>query len=698
MHAAGRRHRLRRLPPWLARCLQAAASVALAASPLGTVPMSLAGWPGQDVAAPVLGGTSTLIAAGDNHTCLLRSGAVSCWGADDRGQLGDGGSTDRPYLTPVHLGRVTGIAAGGDRTCALVTGGGVYCWGAGDGATPVRVSTGAVPVAGIAVGASVTCALSQGGTVSCWAQGSPPVLVDLAGQGAAQLSAGGSGVCALTTGGTVYCWAGMSRAAPVDLGGVPVAQVDTGDDHACALSRADVAYCWSDTSPPVAVPAPARFTTLAAGYGQTCALAATGVAYCWAAGGAPVAVTVPAGVRFSQLDAGAGHACGLARSGTAYCWGANARGQLGDRSTTDRAAAVPVRTAPDPPIRVTGTGGNGFIDVSWVAPAASGRVTGYVATAEPGGGTCRSARAPHCRITGLANGTAYTLTVTALASDGSVTTSPPSAPVSPHVLPGRPADPHAEPGDGSLAVTWSPPVSLGTGGLRGYGAIASPGGATCTATATAGTSCTITGLANGTTYTVTVIAVTEAGASAPSNPSNAATPGAPELPDAVPAADAALGSSAGSTFPGTARTTTLTGAGFAPGTPVVVGLYPGARQLMLTTSDGSGNLTGDLDLPAELRGGYRLVVRGYAPGGGTRTLTMFLTLGGPAAAGGQLMTAATAMGVVLFAGGLVLLVLGLRGRRTGQRAAVSADSRMARPRVSTSGGVTRGGRKRSTLP
>src|SRR5690349_19885833 len=63
------------------------------------------------------------VAAGDNHTCVLRSGAVSCWGADEQGQLGDGGSTDRPYLTPVHLSgvRVASLAAGGDRACAAAT-------------------------------------------------------------------------------------------------------------------------------------------------------------------------------------------------------------------------------------------------------------------------------------------------------------------------------------------------------------------------------------------------------------------------------------------------------------------------------------------------------------------------------------------------------------------------------------------------
>ncbi len=42
-------------------------------------------------------------------------------------------------------------------------------------------------------------------------------------------------------------------------------------------------------------------------------------------------------------------------------------------------------------------------------------VTGYTVTAAPGGQTCSTGSAPtSCRVIGLANGTSYTFTVTAL--------------------------------------------------------------------------------------------------------------------------------------------------------------------------------------------------------------------------------------------------------------------------------------------
>ena len=93
-----------------------------------------------------LGNGVVAIAAGQFYTCAVTTaGAVTCWGDNTDGQLGDGTTTQRD--TPVAvLGLISGvttIAAGeaGEQTCALTAAGAIACWGSnafgqlGNGAT-----------------------------------------------------------------------------------------------------------------------------------------------------------------------------------------------------------------------------------------------------------------------------------------------------------------------------------------------------------------------------------------------------------------------------------------------------------------------------------------------------------------------------------------------------------------------------------
>lgn len=79
-----------------------------------------------------------LIAAG-NHTCsLLGTGTVACWGGNDNGQLGI--DTTEPQQTPAlvltadanPLGGIRAIAAGSHHSCAMPTDGRLTCWGGND--------------------------------------------------------------------------------------------------------------------------------------------------------------------------------------------------------------------------------------------------------------------------------------------------------------------------------------------------------------------------------------------------------------------------------------------------------------------------------------------------------------------------------------------------------------------------------------
>lgn len=123
---------------------------------------------------------ATAIVAGFAHTCvLLEGGAVSCWGFNDDGQLGDG--TTANSSVPVMVGGVSDavvIAAGNDHSCAALADGRVACWGSnaegelGDGtnvasAMPVVVQ-GINDATAVAAGFAHSCALQSDGTIDCW--------------------------------------------------------------------------------------------------------------------------------------------------------------------------------------------------------------------------------------------------------------------------------------------------------------------------------------------------------------------------------------------------------------------------------------------------------------------------------------------------------------------------------------------------
>jgi subtilisin family serine protease len=90
------------------------------------------------------------------------------------------------------------------------------------------------------------------------------------------------------------------------------------------------------------------------------------------------------------------------------------------------------------------------------------------------------------------------------------------------VTPGAPTRVAAAPRNGGATISWLPPVSNALS-VTSYLATSSPGGRTCQTTGT-GTSCDITGLANGVTYVFSVVARNVAGSSPSSALSNSVVP------------------------------------------------------------------------------------------------------------------------------------------------------------------------------
>ncbi len=92
------------------------------------------------------------------------------------------------------------------------------------------------------------------------------------------------------------------------------------------------------------------------------------------------------------------------------------------------------------------------------------------------------------------------------------------------VAPTEPNDVRATPSaSGEVGVTWTPPANTGAGTIS-YRVTAQPGGQTCAPASPSSTSCTVTGLQNGQTYTFTVVASNGAGPGPSSASSNPATP------------------------------------------------------------------------------------------------------------------------------------------------------------------------------
>ena len=345
------------------------------------------------------------LTAGITHTCArLADQTVRCWGGNNSGQVGDGTTMQRNTPTVVSgLSGVVELSANPSAffTCARTVDGGVQCWGSddngqlGDGTTTNATTPVAVQGLGVvelSAGLNHTCARFGDGRVACWGDNTsgglglgsaiPHVMIPTSGVGfvnAAAVSAGSTLTCALILDGTVRC-AGynafgqigdgtlVDRSSPTVVAGLTnVAEVRAGTAHVCARLLDGTVQCWGsnlegqigdgttiERHVPTAIPALTGVVELAAGAFHTCARLTDGTVRCWGdnangqlgQGSVSARITLPTAVpgiaSAVEIAAAGAHTCARLSDSTVTCWGANANGQIGDGTTTDRASPTPL--------------------------------------------------------------------------------------------------------------------------------------------------------------------------------------------------------------------------------------------------------------------------------------------------------------------------------------------------------------------
>jgi alpha-tubulin suppressor-like RCC1 family protein len=296
---------------------------------------------------------SQIVAAGMNHSCAVDGGgAVTCWGDNSFGQLGNGTTvaSGTPVAVPAYAGGIASgavaIAAGNNFTCALSSSGGVRCWGDNangqlgnssyvSATSPVDVFGLSAGVIAISAGANHACAVTRAGAALCWGLNTNGQL------------------------GSAIRYTTAYTPQPVVGLGTGVKAIAAGFEHTCAIYSAGAAWCWGrnvegelgDGTTAIAfTPSPVTglssgVTSIVTGYMHTCALTGAGAVYCWGtnswgqlgtpvnSGGSspnpvPLQVTgLTSGV--ASITAGQFHNCAVTTAGAMQCWGADFYGELG---------------------------------------------------------------------------------------------------------------------------------------------------------------------------------------------------------------------------------------------------------------------------------------------------------------------------------------------------------------------------------
>jgi alpha-tubulin suppressor-like RCC1 family protein len=290
------------------------------------------------------------LAARSDHSCAIDgAGHLWCWGGDNtHGQLGLGSLARviRPAFVPF-AGRWRAVAAGLDHTCGVDTTGALWCWGSndrsklgvagGDQSAPFRGGTDSDWQA-VATSSRATYGIKTDGSLWAWGdnasgqlgvgdrtQRSTPTRVGTASW--QRVSSRGLHACGIQADGSLWCW-GDNAAGQLGTGGFGLPG---------GLGAADE---------PVRISAE-RWLHVAAGgsslgsSGYTCGVREAGTLWCWGDGAngklgtgggdvlTPTQVGSDGDPPWPFVHTSSDHTCGLTTDGALWCWGEGNQGQLG---------------------------------------------------------------------------------------------------------------------------------------------------------------------------------------------------------------------------------------------------------------------------------------------------------------------------------------------------------------------------------
>jgi alpha-tubulin suppressor-like RCC1 family protein len=316
----------------------------------------------------------TSVSLGSDFGCLNFGTSVSCWGANDHGQLGNGTKVQSSSLVQVNaISNSDQLALGDHFGCITDTIKETYCWGQNNfgqlGVTAgpdqvTRIPTGAESSAYIGAGGSTLCSLELTGAINClgdsnagqtgYLQVSPTPLVNSSETSVTKVSAGADTTCAINSAGSLKCWGAL---VPEILESTTFVDISVGNNSACAVTTAKKVFCWGangsgqlgdDTNRTSLVMTPianstSTFTNVSVGYRHACAITVDGLIYCWGdnahlqlgyvGSGSKVPKVVPGIASASTLALGDYHTCIQQVSGTVNCWGDNSKKQINASAT-----------------------------------------------------------------------------------------------------------------------------------------------------------------------------------------------------------------------------------------------------------------------------------------------------------------------------------------------------------------------------